>query len=181
MEFLKKVLKIAIQDGSDSIRIQVGKGVSLIGNGQEKPVPPDVTIDAAYMAKLYGFLFPNDKSAISSQQITKGILNIPGVGKLNLIALPAAPEALRLYTPKSTSLFESDWTKLNSKTVSIAPGMPPGEFDPTAKPNMFGAAAPAKLRIAPTSRRLVSEKRTASGAAPSSATSKISSHASVSG
>jgi twitching motility protein PilT len=144
VEFLKKVLKIAIQDGSDSIRIQVGKGVSLIGNGQEKPVPPDVTIDAAYMAKLYGFLFPNDKSAISSQQITKGILNIPGVGKLNLIALPAAPEALRLYTPKSTSLFESDWTKLNSKTVSIAPGMPPGEFDPTAMPNMFGAAAPAK-------------------------------------
>lgn len=148
VEFLKKVLKIAIQDGSDSIRIQVGKGVSLIGNGQEKPVPPDVTIDAAYMAKLYGFLFPNDKPAIASQQMTKGILNIPGVGKLNLIALPAAPEALRLYTPKGTGLFESDWTKINSKTVSIAPGMPQSGFDPTAVPNMFGAAVPAK--VAPT-------------------------------
>ncbi len=144
MEFLKKVLKIAIQDGSDSIRIQVGKDVSLIGNGQEKPVPPDVTIDATYMATLYGFLFPNDKQAIAAQQMTKGILNIPGVGKLNLIALPHAPEALRLYMPKGTGLFESDWTKLNSKTVSIPPGTAPSEFDPTTVLNMFGAAAPAK-------------------------------------
>jgi twitching motility protein PilT len=144
VDFLKKVLKIAIQDGSESIRIQVGKGVSLIGNGQEKSIPPDVSIDAAYMAKLYGFLFPNDKQAIASQLMTKGILNIPGVGKLNLIAMPHAPEALRLYTPKGTNLFESDWTKLNSKTVSLAPGMPNTDFDPKAVPNMFGASAPAK-------------------------------------
>jgi len=149
VEFLKKVLKIAIQDGSDSIRIQVEKGATLIGNGQEKPVPSDIALDDAYMAKLYEFLFPNDKQAISLLQITKGILNIPGVGKLNLIALPAAPAALRLYTPKGTGLFESEWTKLNSKTVSIPPGMPQNELSPTTIPNMFGAAAPVKSTSTP--------------------------------
>lgn len=148
MDFLKRVLKFAIGDNSDAIRIQVGQGVTLIGKGQEKSVPADIQIDAAYMGKLYGFLFPNDRSAIEAQQTTKGVLNIPGVGKMMLIALPAAPEGLRLYTPNGAVLFESDWTKLNSKTVSIAPGMAPPAFNPGGG-EMFKMAAPAAGGIKP--------------------------------
>jgi twitching motility protein PilT len=152
VDFLKKVLKIAIQENADSVRFQVGQGVSLINNGQEKPVPADIPVDAAYMNKLYGFLFPNDKPAIAAQQLTKGVLNIPGVGKLNLIALPAAPQGLRLYTPKGQALFESEWTKLNSKTISVAPGTggPGSELGGGIDvAGMFAMSPPPPVKAAP--------------------------------
>lgn len=152
MDFLKKVLKIAIQENADSVRFQVGHGVIVINGGAEKIVPADFAIDPAYLGKLYGFLFPNDKQAISAQQLTKGILNVPGVGKLNLIALPAAPQGLRLYTPKAQAIFENEWTKLNSKTISIAPGTggPGAELNAAIDPSqMFTVSPPPIKAVAP--------------------------------
>lgn len=150
MDFLKKVLKVAIHENADSVRFQVGQGVTLMNNGQESSIPADIPIDAAYMGKLYGFLFPNDKPAIAAQQLTKGVLNIPGVGKLNLIALPAQPQGLRLYTPKGQALFESEWTKLNSKTISVAPGTggPGSELSAIDVSSMFAVAPPPTAKSA---------------------------------
>ncbi len=118
VEALKKILRLGLQDQALRIKLQSGAPVEFQTEQGTKQVTADTAIDAAYLQKIYAFLFPADKAALAALQTTKGVLNIPNVGKILLIAQPQAPASLRLYPPNGQALFDSDWTKLASRTIA---------------------------------------------------------------
>ncbi len=161
MEALKKILRQALAEQAQRVKLQDGKAVEFVGAQGVKQVPADTTVDGAYLQKLYAFLFPTDRAALQAQQSVKGVLNIPNVGKILLIAQPQAPASLRLYPPAGQALFEGDWAKLSNKTVALGGGPPQVTASaPVAPPkptftvgtlsaNMFGGFIPAGLGTSP--------------------------------
>lgn len=137
MDRLKKILRVAIQDEAQRIKLQVGSPVEITTLAGPKSVDEDGAVDQDYIQKLYSFLFPHDKAALATKQPIKGALNVPNVGKILLIAQPSEPISLRLYLPpQGQAMFDTDWAQNSSKTV--AP-------DPSAMVDMFGGAAPQPM------------------------------------
>ena len=152
MDLLKKILRQAISLQVPRARVVIGAVPEVIDvRGQANPVPGLTTVTCEELSQLYEFLFPNDRLAIASQKPVRGILNVPNVGKIYLIAQPAAPSSLKMYLPPSgETLCETDWsrlTNLGSAPETNAPSADTNRPNPTtsSSPLMDGPQSPSAL------------------------------------
>jgi twitching motility protein PilT len=142
MERLKKILRAAIAERADRVRLQAGAPVEIVSGGVARPLTSEAPIDGPYVDKLFGFLFPNEKAAIAARQPAKGALNVPNVGKILLLAQPAPTPNLRLYLPPvGHQMFEDDWTQVTMPAAAAAPPPPPGMMAPSDMFQLPGESA----------------------------------------
>lgn len=121
MQKLKAILIQGFAGNLHRIKISSGDIPSATSAAGDAMLANATTFADSDLDQLFQFLFPNDQPALAAGQIVKGVLNVPGKGKILLIATPNAPKCVRMYLPpEGPTLFEQDWVKVNSKTV------PPG-------------------------------------------------------
>jgi pilus retraction protein PilT len=139
VERLKKFLRYAISNSAHCLKLQVGTPCEMLGSGGAVPLDDGLPVDDAYMEKLYATLMPSEQGAIASKSLARGILNVPQIGKISLIAQPTAPASLRLYIPpQGAALFESDWQRFlaaSESPKSMTQSPMPGSI---GSPQVFG-------------------------------------------
>ena len=150
MERLKKFLRQAISQSAHRLKVQVGSPWEILLASGPVPMDDGLPIDDAYLQQLYAAFLPTEQKAIAAQSLARGALNIPGQGRLLLIAQPSPPASLRIYLPpQGLGLFESDWQRLSSATVppGFGPGSSiPGTIDPK---NLFASPAGEQGLVSP--------------------------------
>jgi twitching motility protein PilT len=145
MDLLKKILRQALATQASRVKLTVGGAPELAdASGQPFVAEGFASVTRDDLSQLYDFLFPSDRAAIAARQPTRGALNVPNVGKIQLIAQPAEPASLRLYLPpQGNAAFESDWGRLSSKTVTPDQASPLPISAPVASPRAPASPAPA--------------------------------------
>ncbi len=152
MEQLKKILRQALASDAQKLRLASGAHIEVTSALGTQQFAAETPVDDAYLHKLFGFLFPNEKPQIAQRQVVKGQLAIPNVGRLLLIGQPQSPSALMIYVgPQGQQHFDADWARMQSRTVATpaeaapvamrAPMAPVG-FIPAGMGDMGGGVAP---------------------------------------
>jgi len=144
---IKNIIRVALNSKAVRVVMQEGLAPELTTAAASGPLPGTPPLPKGLLATSFGFLFPNDKDAIAARRPVRGQLNIPGVGRLQLIAITADPPSLRMYfPPQGDGVCDVDWTKLNSATViktnlGLAP-MDASQATPPAPPAPHVTIAP---------------------------------------
>ena len=142
MEYFKKILRQVLAEQGYRLKLQSGVPVSVTAATGTRDLANEQVIDDAYLAKLFQFLFPNDRAQLQAMQVTKGALAVPNVGKLLLIAVPTAPSSLSLYVPPlGQALFDQDWAHFSQ---------PGGQHAmPSAVPVVVATSAAPPVAVVP--------------------------------
>ena len=145
LDQIKNIIRIALNAKAVRAVLQEGQPPEVTTAAATGHIPNTPPTAAGSLAQTFTFLFPNDKEAVAAKKPVRGLLNIPGVGKLQLIALTASPQSLRMYfPPQGDALCDSEWTKINSATViktSLGSGAP--EIPQFQAPDIVAATPPA--------------------------------------
>lgn len=96
-----------------------------VGNNSG-PIPNEKLVAKGSLAAAFGFLFPNDKDTLNAEKPVRGFLQIPNIGKLQVIGTTSNVAALRIYFPSNgESQCEADWQQLKSQnSPPVIPGVP---------------------------------------------------------
>lgn len=113
MNRLKTILKTALNEKSEGIRIEPGASPVLFSASEpDAPARGEPPLGPNEIEEFQTFLFPNDWRTIRSGQNKQGVLNIPNVGKIKLIATPQN-EIFFYLPPHGEELFVKKWDLLN--------------------------------------------------------------------
>jgi pilus retraction protein PilT len=119
MQRLKNILRFAVKYECDKIVLRQGQKPSCFKGQNVRDVPEEPPLSGAEFAEFFGFLFPKQQVEIQGQLVTRGTLNVKGVGDIYLIALPTPPYTLNMYIPPSGSpLFENEFKELSRRADS---------------------------------------------------------------
>lgn len=125
VERLKKFLRQALSQQAHRLKIQVGAPWEMLLSTGAIPLDDGLPTEEAYLYALFTALLPSEQDKVVAQMLAKGSLHVPQVGKILVIAQPAAPASLRLYIPpQGPSLFEKDWARLSATTSSVGTKAP---------------------------------------------------------
>lgn len=133
LERLKRVIRQALSESAHRIKLQVGTEFEILAQQGIRMMQDGPLIDAPYLTLLNDNLLPHEKANLDRGVITKGVLSIPNVGKVYLIAQSTPPASLRLYLPpRGQEMFEADWQRLtssaNAKNNATPPPLPADLF-----------------------------------------------------
>lgn len=120
MERLKRVIRQALREQAHRIKLQVGTEFEILAQQGIRMMQDGPVIDESYLSLLFANLMPHEKAQIEKGQVTQGVLSIPNVGKVNLIAQPTPPMSLRLYLPpRGQEMFTTDWSRLSQGSPQV--------------------------------------------------------------
>jgi twitching motility protein PilT len=139
LERLKRVIRQALREQAHRIKLQVGTEFEILAQQGIRMMQDGPVIDEAYLDLLFSNLLPHEKQQIERGEVTKGILKIPTVGEVYLIAQPTPPMSLRLYLPpRGQEMFTTDWNRLSQASLQVS-----GLIYPTRKDPQPSLQAPA--------------------------------------
>ena len=150
MERLKTLLRLALTQQAHGLVLQSGQIPELVLAGGRMPIAGQEPITAAHVQSLFSQLMPIETATIAAKQTARGYLQIPNVGRTELLAIPSAQPCLRLYLPnEGQALFAAEWAQYSNQPPvlaqasgqSFAPQVPAAatqvpEADPGPLPNM---------------------------------------------
>jgi twitching motility protein PilT len=150
VERLKTLLRLALTQQAHGLVLQSGQIPELVLAGGRMPIAGQEPFAAAHVQSLFSQLLPIETATIAAKQPVRGYLQIPNVGRIELLALPSAQPCLRLYLPnEGQALFAAEWAQFGSQPPvlaqasgqSFAPQVPAAatqipEADPGPPPNM---------------------------------------------
>ena len=150
MERLKTLLRLALTQQAHGLVLQSGQIPELALAGGRMPIAGQEPITAAHVQSLFSQRMPIETATIAAKQPTRGYLQIPNVGRIELLAIPSASPCLRLYLPnEGQALFAAEWAQYSSPPPvlaqasgqSFAPQVPAAatqipEADPGPPPNL---------------------------------------------
>ncbi len=117
VERFKIILRNGLASKASRLVLKDGVPPEMTIGQASSAMPGEAPIDSALLKNLYAFLFPADKDNLANRKNVRGALNVPNVGKVQLIAIPQDPASLRLYLPPAgDSLCEIDWQQLQAPT-----------------------------------------------------------------
>jgi len=151
MEILKTILRMSLSSGIEKISLKANLAPQFYLQGQLTPQSAAQVTEEEF-ATLIGFLLPKEANDINSGKNAKGILNIPGAGKIQII-YNASSKNLLLFMPNiGDALAVAEWQTLNQQasgqsTSSQMPAITMGK--PTTTQVSPQAPTPPPVQAAP--------------------------------
>lgn len=109
MERFKDILRVAVRQHAETVKLEVGKNPTLKKQSSTIELNEQGVVEPDLINSLFDFLFPYDREKLQQNIPIKGVLNIPNVGRLNLIGTRSPTSYIKLYFPAATNEFEEDF------------------------------------------------------------------------
>jgi twitching motility protein PilT len=140
MDRLKSLLRVALSSKADRIKIQIGNAPEILVNGSSSPAD-NLVITENEFATFVKFLLPKEEENLQSGRNAKGVLNVPGIGSLQIIAIPAKASCLKMFLPPNgDALAAKEWNNLQAAPnrpagIQLQSKSPPVKAAPAIVPN----------------------------------------------
>lgn len=99
MERFKTILRNSVTNGDFKINLTVGHAPRTSNGRGESNMQDFGAIELRWLQSIYNFLFQRDITRINQGSLTKGVLNVPNLGRVLLIAQKSSEPFLNLYLP----------------------------------------------------------------------------------
>jgi len=121
MERLKTLLRLALSQQAQCLVLRSGKIPELTLASGRIPVAGQEPITMSHVQSLFSQLLAKELPTIAAFKPAHSYLQIPNVGRIELLAVPAAQPSLLLYLPgEGSALFAAEWPKYQNQALPLA-------------------------------------------------------------
>jgi twitching motility protein PilT len=99
MDRFKTILRNAVANADFKVSLVVGRQPHVTGTKGEGNIKDFGVVDVKWLQSIFNFLFQKEIARINQGLVTKGILNIPNLGRVLLIGQRSEESFLNLYLP----------------------------------------------------------------------------------
>ena len=148
MDRLKTLLRLALSQHAQCLVLHSGQVPELMLAGSRMPIGDQEPITVSHVQSLFSQLFAAELPSIAAFKPVHSYLQIPNVGRIELLAVPGAQPSLRLYLPgEGATLFAADWPRYQGQAPPLArvsgdAMLPPLPLQVAAKPQQVDHISP---------------------------------------